>query len=102
MAVAEIKVVPVGTGSASFSSIVTDCYRIVRETPGIRHRLTPTSTIVEGDLRQVLDVVQRMHDATLRGGCSRVITSVAIDDRRDQPNDMDQMVAAVEEDLRLK
>lgn len=100
MAVAEIKVVPVGTGSASFSSIVSDCYRIVQETPGIRHQITPTSTIVEGDLPQVLDVVRRMHDATLRGRCSRVITSVAIDDRRDQPNRMEEMVAAVEDDLR--
>lgn len=99
MAIAEIKVVPVGTHNASFSSIVTDCYRIARETPGIRHQLTPTSTIIEGDLPQVLDVVQRMHDATLQNGCTRVVTSVSIDDRRDRPSSMDHMVEAVQDDL---
>lgn len=100
MAIAEIKVIPVGTGSASFSSIVTECYRVAQETPGIRHQLTPTSTIVEGDLPQVLDVVRRMHDATFGQGCRRVITSVAIDDRRDRPSDMHRLVESVRQELR--
>lgn len=95
MAVAEIKIVPVGTENTSFSSTVAACYRVAEAMPGVQARITPTSTIVEGDLDQVLAVVRNMHQVPFREGVDRVITQVSIDDRRDKPQDMEAMVDAV-------
>lgn len=97
MAIAEIKIVPVGTDSASFSSTVAACFRVAEETPGVQARITPTSTILEGDLEQVLGVVRRMHRVPFREGVERVITQVFIDERRDKPQDMQAMVEAIED-----
>lgn len=95
MAVAEIKIVPVGTDNTSFSSTVAACYRVAETAPGVRARITPTSTIIEGDLDRVLAVVRDMHQVPFREGIERVVTQVSIDDRRDKPQSMETMVEAV-------
>ncbi len=62
MAVADITVVPIGTGGASLSDYVAGCVRVLREAEGITYQLTPMSTIIEGELGRVLEVVRLMHE----------------------------------------
>lgn len=93
-AVVEIKIVPVGTQNPSFSSYVSDCYRVA-EREGIRCQMTPSSTIIEGELGKCLDVARKMHQTCFRDGCERVVTSISIDERVDKPVDMQRMVASV-------
>jgi len=95
MPVAEVNIVPMGTPGPSISSYISNCYRVLKDEPGIKHRLTPMSTIIEGDLDRVLDVVKKMHRVPFGDGVQRVVTSITIDDRRDREESMEAMVNAV-------
>ncbi len=99
MAVVEFSVVPVGTATPSVGEWVVGVQRLVRES-GIKHQLTPMSTILEGDVGDILDLIRKTHDATLSSGVSRVLTSIKIDDRTDKPLTMDGKVQRVERGLR--
>ncbi|WP_345788095.1 MTH1187 family thiamine-binding protein [Desulfotomaculum copahuensis] len=92
---AEINIVPMGTPGPSVSSYISNCYRVVKDEPGIKHQLTPMSTIIEGELEQVLNVVKKMHQVPFNDGVQRVVTSITIDDRRDKQDSMEKMVDAV-------
>ena len=95
--IADIKILPLGTGKAGVSHLVGDCVRMLKYAPGISYRVTPMSTIVEGPLETVLKLVRDMHEVPFRNGVQRVVTSISIDDRRDKPNSMDGKVQAVED-----
>ncbi|ABZ83123.1 conserved hypothetical protein [Heliomicrobium modesticaldum Ice1] len=95
--IAEVTVVPLGTGSPSLSRYVADCHQLLREAEGIRYQLTPMSTVIEGELDRVVEVVRKMHEAPFTAGALRVSTTIRIDDRRDKPLSMEGKVRAVEE-----
>ena len=81
--VAEISVVPLGTGSPSVSEYVAGCMDVLIGNSNIKYRLTPMATIVEGPLDQVLKVTKAMHEVPFNKGSMRVVTTLKIDDRRD-------------------
>ncbi|KIH77265.1 uncharacterized protein, MTH1187 family [Geoalkalibacter ferrihydriticus] len=83
MAVVEISVTPLGTGTPSVSEYVAECLKIVQES-GLSYQLTPMGTILEGEIEDILAVVQRMHQAPFAAGAVRVSTLIKIDDRRDR------------------
>ncbi len=99
MAVCSVSVVPIGTGSTSVSSYVARCQEILAETRGIKYRLTPMSTVIEGDLETVLAVVSRLHEVPFEEGAMRVLTTLMIDDRRDRELTMDGKISSVVEKL---
>jgi len=82
--VAEISVVPLGTGNASVSEYVADCMDVLAGHSGIKYRLTPMGTILEGPLDLVLKVTRAMHEVPFTKGAVRVITTLKIDDRCDK------------------
>jgi uncharacterized protein (TIGR00106 family) len=55
------------------------------------------STIIEGELDVLLDVIRRMHEVPFENGAMRVSTSITIDDRRDKEGTMEQKLRSVEE-----
>lgn len=95
MAVAEIKVVPVGTDSTSYSDLVTACCQAVSRMPGIKLQVTPTSTIIQGQLDQVFDAARRIHEAAFQNGVQRALTTISIDERRDKEMNIEEMVESV-------
>ncbi len=99
MAVCSVTVVPVGTGSTSVSSYVARCHEILAGTGGIKYRLTPMSTVIEGELETVLSTVARLHEVPFEKGAMRVLTTMMIDDRRDRELTMDGKISSVEEKL---
>ncbi|WP_027718034.1 MTH1187 family thiamine-binding protein [Desulfovirgula thermocuniculi] len=99
MAVVEVSVVPLGTGSASISSYVARCVELLEAEEGLRYQVTPMGTVIEGDLDRILAVVRRMHEVPFREGAARVLTTLRIDERRDRPLTMEGKVAAVKEKL---
>ncbi|CAB1127997.1 Thiamine_BP domain-containing protein [Candidatus Hydrogenisulfobacillus filiaventi] len=99
MAVVEVQVWPVGTDHASVSSYIARCYRLAEQAPGVAAQLTPTATILEGDLDRVWEVVRQMHAAPFEQGADRVVTTVTIDDRQDKAESMEAMVSAVMEEV---
>lgn len=94
MVVAEISVVPLGTGSASVSRYVADSIRVLQES-GLKYEVTAMGTIVEGELDAVLAAARRMHLAPFAAGVKRVVTTIKIDERRDKELSIQGKVAAV-------
>lgn len=99
MAIIDISIVPVGTGSPSVSQYVADAVGILQNEPDIRYELTPMNTIIEGDLAKILTLAQRMHESAFSAGVKRVVTTIRIDDRRDKPLTMDGKLASVKKKL---
>lgn len=99
MAIAEVKVWPVGTDEASVSSFIRDCFRLAEDNEEIEAVLTPTSTILEGPLSTVMTVARQMHHAPFGKGCNRVITTITIDERHDHDAHMEDMIDSVITDI---
>ncbi|BBB90262.1 MAG TPA: MTH1187 family thiamine-binding protein [Methylomusa anaerophila] len=95
MAVIEVTIVPLGTGSPSISQYVASCHKILAGEKDIKYQLTPMSTIIEGDLDKVLAIIRRMHEAPFGAGAQRVSTTIRIDDRRDKELTMDGKIQSV-------
>ncbi|MEM3402093.1 MAG: MTH1187 family thiamine-binding protein, partial [Candidatus Hadarchaeales archaeon] len=77
MAIMEISVVPVGTGSTSISDFVVEALKILRRRR-LRYRLTPMGTIVEGGLDELLSLVREVHEAVISAGAKRLVTCIKI------------------------
>lgn len=97
--VAEVTVVPLGTGSASLSAYVAEVQKVLAGFPGLKSLLTPMSTLLEGELGEVLGAVQAMHEVPFRMGALRVSTTLRVDDRRDKPVTMEGKIEAVKRKL---
>ena len=88
-----ISLIPVGTNSASFSSSVTGAVKTI-EDRGLKYQVTPTETIIEGQLDELLEVANAM------AGSNRIITNITIDERRDKQVNMEEQVDIVTQSLR--
>jgi uncharacterized protein (TIGR00106 family) len=93
--IAEVTVVPLGTGSTSLSHFVAEVEKVLKNFPTIASILTPMSTILEGDMDDVLEALKAMHEVPFRLGALRVSTTLRIDDRRDKALTMQGKLAAV-------
>ncbi|QHT61490.1 MTH1187 family thiamine-binding protein [Paenibacillus lycopersici] len=101
MAIVQVTIVPLGTSSPSVGAYVAAVIDVLREAPEpIHYELTPMSTIIEGELDNLLAVVRRMHEVPFEHGAMRVSTSITIDDRRDKKGSMEQKLKSVEEKLK--
>lgn len=99
MAVCSISVVPIGTGTTSVSRYVARCHDVLKDIEGIKYKLTPMATILEGDLDLIMKVAADLHGVPFESGAKRVLTTVIIDDRRDKKITMDGKVESVERKL---
>jgi uncharacterized protein (TIGR00106 family) len=100
MAIVEVSVIPVGTKTPSLGRYVAGVLRVLQDEKSIKYKLTPMGTIIEGDLKQVLPIVQKMHQAAFAEEVLRVVTTISIDERRDKPLTMESKVRGVEEKLK--
>lgn len=99
MAIAEVTVIPIGTGSTSLSSYVAELQHVLEKQSGITYTLTSMSTIIEGPLDEVFSAIRAIHEAPFQSGAGRVSTSVKIDDRRDKASSSEQKLHSVREKL---
>lgn len=99
MAIMEISIFPLGTGSPSISRHVADGIRAIPRDKKLRYTITPMGTTVEGDLDRLLSLAKKMHRAVLKGDVKRVITTIKIDERLDKELSMEGKVEAVREKL---
>jgi uncharacterized protein (TIGR00106 family) len=92
---AEFSINPMNTEHMS-----KDVARVIEtlQATGLAYRLGPMGTCVEGDLEQVLAAIRRCHQA-VASSCERIITTIVIDDRKNQPHHLSDMVASVEQQL---
>lgn len=94
--VAELSVVPVGTGKSGLSDYIAAALREVKRS-GVRYKLCPACTVFEADLNKALKVAKAAHRAVMDSGAVRVITTLRIDERLDIQRTMEERVKRVEE-----
>lgn len=100
MAIIDITVIPVGTGTPSVSEYVVEIQKVLHRYEGrVKYQLTPMSTLIEGDLKLLLEIVQEIHEVPFQKGLQRVCTNIRIDDRRDKENTMERKLQAVQTKL---
>ncbi|ALC91350.1 hypothetical protein AM500_17255 [Bacillus sp. FJAT-18017] len=100
MAIIDVTVIPVGTGTPSVSEYVAEIHRVLKRYEGrVKYQLTPMSTLIEGDLTELLQVVREIHEVPFEKGLQRVCTNIRIDDRRDKESTMEKKLKAVESRL---
>ena len=80
---AELEIIPIGTESASLSMLLADVAKLIDKS-GLDYRLGSMSTVVEGEWDRVMTLAKQCHQAML-AKTTRVITTIRIDDRKDQP-----------------
>ncbi|MDQ0197306.1 MTH1187 family thiamine-binding protein [Neobacillus ginsengisoli] len=98
MAIVDVTVIPLGTGTPSVSKYVASVHKVLQkyEAEGkIHFQLTPMNTIIEGDLPVLFEVIQAMHEVPFSEGIQRVATTIRIDDRRDVKRSMEYKVDRV-------
>src|SRR3990170_3559345 len=98
MAILEISVVPIGTKNTSLSAYVADCIRILKKEK-VRYELTSMGTNIEGDLKGLVKIALKMHEAPFKKGAPRVLTTLKIDDRRDKKGTLSGKKKAVQSKL---
>ncbi|WP_202809363.1 MTH1187 family thiamine-binding protein [Staphylococcus equorum] len=102
MAIVDVVVIPVGTDGPSVSKYIAEIQTKLKEYKAqgkIDYQLTPMNTLIEGDLKDLLEVVQAIHELPFDKGLDRVCTNIRIDDRRDKSRKMNDKVNAVQNHL---
>jgi len=98
MAIAEVSIVPVGTGNTSLSQYVARVIEVLQKSD-LEYELTAMGTIVSGDLDKLWGLVRTMHESCFDAGIGRVLTNIRIDDRRDRVASPEAKVRSVLEKL---
>ncbi|MFS0786343.1 MTH1187 family thiamine-binding protein [Shouchella sp. 1P09AA] len=99
MAIVDVTIIPIGTNGPSVSRYVANIQELLEElaqTYDIQSQLTPMSTLIEGEVSTLLDVVKRIHEVPFENGIERVATNIRIDDRRDQKASFQSKIDAVQ------
>ena len=84
MAIVDVVVIPVGTEGPSVSKYIAEIQtklKEYKEQGKIDYQLTPMNTLIEGDLKDLFEVVQAIHELPFDKGLDRVCTNIRIDDR---------------------
>ena len=98
MPLANVTVIPLGTGSTSLSKYIAECVKEI-EKSGIKHTLTPFGSVLDGDLDEIFTVIKKIHVVPFKHGVMRVATLINIDDRRDKKASSEQKLKSVMEKL---
>ena len=83
MAIMEISVVPLGLGKPSVGDYIAEVVKYL-ENEKISHELSDMGTLVYGEPATLLRVAAALHELPFKKGVERVMTHIAIDDRRDK------------------
>ncbi|WEU40216.1 MAG: MTH1187 family thiamine-binding protein [Candidatus Odinarchaeum yellowstonii] len=96
MIIAEVSIVPLGTGSTSLSEYVAKAVSVLKSFKNIRVEVHSMGTVLEADdLDTIFAAVKKAHNEVFNMGVNRVLTQIKIDDRRDKPATIKSKIEAV-------
>lgn len=98
MALMQITIIPLGTGSVSVGDHVAAVQRLLAAR-GVPHRMGDMGTLIEGRPVELLHLAAAIHELPFAHGCQRVVTQISLDDRRDKQVAIGDKTAAVKERL---
>ena len=90
----EFSIFPIGEG-VSLSKYVARSLKLIDES-GLKYRINPMGTVVEGEWDEVMELIKSCHHAILED-TQRVTCSIKIDDRKGITNALDMKIKSVEE-----
>jgi uncharacterized protein (TIGR00106 family) len=94
--VVELNIIPLGKGVSVSTWLVPALHAL--ETRRVKYELTPMSTVFEAaSVADAFDVAQAAHEAVIRAGVTRVVTTLKLDDRRDVATRMEAKVSALKQ-----
>ena len=96
---AEISVLPIGTGGPSVGELVAGALRALDAHPAVSYELTAMGTTLTGELNDVLLACGAMHSAILAAGVPRCYTIIKLDQRTDKSATAAEKVASVQRHL---
>ncbi|WP_457612958.1 MTH1187 family thiamine-binding protein [Methanocaldococcus sp.] len=92
--VAEVSIIPMGKG-ASVSRYVRKAIDVFKKYD-LRVESGAMSTVLEGDLDEILKAFKEAHSAVLED-VDRVVSSLKIDERKDKENSIERKLKAIGE-----
>lgn len=95
MALLQLTIIPLGTGTPSVGEYVADIQRAL-EKENIPFRLNDMGTVIEGEAGQLLALVAKIYELPFQRGARRVVTQMVIDDRRDKHVAIGDKIEAVQ------
>ena len=101
MPLANVTVIPLGTGSTSLSKYIAECVKVIEQS-GIKHTLTPFGSVLEGELDELFEVIKSIHEVPFKFGVQRVATLVNLDDRRDKKATAEGKIQSVRSKMHLE
>jgi uncharacterized protein (TIGR00106 family) len=101
MALMQLAIIPLGTGSSSVGSYVADVQKALEQS-GLPYKLTDMSTIIEGSSKELLALAAQLSETPFSKGVHRVVTQITLDDRRDKTMHLGDKIASVAEYLSIK
>jgi uncharacterized protein (TIGR00106 family) len=93
---AEISVIPIGTGGPSVGKLVADALHALAAHPSVRHELGAMGTTLTGELNDVLLACGAMSSAVLAAGAPRCYTIIKLDHRPDKAATAEEKIASVQ------
>ncbi|HAR6122922.1 TPA: MTH1187 family thiamine-binding protein [Staphylococcus pseudintermedius] len=103
MAIVDVVVIPVGTEGPSVSQYIAEIQTKLEEFKQegkIDYQLTPMNTLIEGELADLFEVIQAIHELPFNKELDRVCTNIRIDDRRDKQRKMNDKLDSVKKHLK--
>jgi uncharacterized protein (TIGR00106 family) len=98
MAIVAVSISPVGVGT-SVGEHVARAIAVLGAQQRVRWQLGPMFTTLEGELPEILELIQQMQEAVFAGGAERVGMVIKTDVRRDRSATMESKLRRVEEAL---
>lgn len=93
--VAEIVVTPIGTSKTGLSDYIAKALDEIKKA-GMKYQLHPMGTVFEAaDLETAFKITKACHQAVIKAGAKRVLTTLRLDERLDQPRTMNERVDRV-------
>ncbi len=86
MALMQITIIPMGTGTPSVGKYVADIQELLASSD-IEHELNDMGTLLHGNARELLDLAADIHEHPFTRGAQRIVTNIILDDRRDLERD---------------
>jgi uncharacterized protein (TIGR00106 family) len=93
---AELSIVPLGVGE-HLSGPLAEVLDIV-DRSGVRYKLTPSGTCLEGNWDEVMAVVKECH-SQVRRHSRHVMTTIRIEDEEGEDNKLVRNITSIEEKL---
>ncbi|MBU0968709.1 MAG: MTH1187 family thiamine-binding protein [Proteobacteria bacterium] len=98
MALLQLTVIPLGTGTPSVGEYVADIQSAL-EKENVRFQLNDMGTLIEGEAKELLALVAKIYELPFQKGALRVVTQMVIDDRRDKHVAIGEKIDAVHKRL---